>query len=89
MVEAAWHAGVSGTAPGAAVSELTRSLREALIGHQMLPPDILAQCLVELEEHEARIGDLKRQLDLQYERFSNQVAGLRRELDRVKGVHGA
>lgn len=66
------------------------AIRAVLAGHQPYGVRRAVELLAtEVERQEAVIVDLRQTLANQYERHSNQISDLRRQIQQLKGVHGA
>lgn len=72
------------------MSERTQHLRDLLTRHEPWDPyGTGLQLLDIIDEHARRIQDLRETISNQYQRHSNQIADLRKQIDKLSGVHGA
>lgn len=79
------------------MSDLTRGLRKILNGHDVIIPErMFTHIIDELEAQESAIQALGERLDTisgisanQYERHTNQINQARKDIERLRGVHGA
>lgn len=68
----------------------TAAIRAVLAGHQ--PHGVrraVELLLAEMDKQQEQIDGLREALSNQYERHSNQIMDLRKQIERLKGVHGA
>lgn len=72
------------------MNEHTRQLRELLASHEAADNWRLFRMALDLmDEQQKQINDLRETISNQYQRHSNQVADLRKQIDKLSGVHGA
>lgn len=64
-------------------------IRAGLIDHRVDNWQVLLMVTNVVEAQGKRIDDLSADMSNQQERHENQIAALRREIDKLKGVHGA
>lgn len=66
------------------------AIRAVLAGHQPYGVRRAVELLTnKVEQQEAIIANLRETLNGQQERHDNQISDLRRQIQQLKGVHGA
>lgn len=72
------------------MSERTQRLREVIYSHDPMDPyEIFKVLLDEIDTQAARIKGLEEEVQRAKQRHDEHVAQLHRDIDRLKGVHGA